>query len=109
YLVNIDARESLAVRARHHVPLVFDDPETFTRTAYFQEDGVLKAVAAGGKSLNPTQQFLSDVSRSAQNAEPHLRQACADYRSPIDYGLVRFGLDKVAALIYAKFPTRIYY
>ncbi len=31
------------------------------------------------------------------------------YRSPVDYGLVRFGLDRVAALIAAGFGTRIFY
>ena len=39
----------------------------------------------------------------------HVREACAAYRTPVDYGLVRFGLDRVAALIAAGFPTRIYY
>ena len=32
YLVNIDSHQSLAVRARSHVPLVFDDPDKFLRT-----------------------------------------------------------------------------
>ena len=109
YLVNIDSHQSLAVRARNHVPLVFDDPEKFTRAVVFEEHAPLRAVTAGGVAQNPTQRFLFDVAGSALNAEPHLRQACAEYRSPIDYGLVRFGLDKVAALISAGFPTRIYY
>jgi uncharacterized protein (DUF1501 family) len=39
----------------------------------------------------------------------HVREACATYRTPVDYGLVRFGLERVAALIAAGFPTRIYY
>jgi uncharacterized protein (DUF1501 family) len=38
-----------------------------------------------------------------------VRDAWAHYRTPVDYGLVRFGLDRVAALIAADFPTRIYY
>ena len=38
-----------------------------------------------------------------------MREACAEYRTPVDYGLVRFGLERVAALIAAGFPTRIYY
>ena len=49
------------------------------------------------------------VSRSALNAEQLVRDAWAQYRTPIDYGLVRFGLDRVAALIAADFPTKIYY
>jgi len=109
YLVNIDSHQSLAVRARNHVPLVFDDPEKFGRAAVFDEGSALKSIAAAGHARNPAQRFLFDVARSAQNAEPHLRQACAEYRSPIDYGLVRFGLERVAALISAAFPTRIYY
>ena len=38
-----------------------------------------------------------------------VRDAWAQYRTPVDYGLVRFGLDRVAALIAAEFPTKIYY
>ncbi|MBV8096315.1 MAG: DUF1501 domain-containing protein [Acetobacteraceae bacterium] len=38
-----------------------------------------------------------------------MRDACAAYRTPVDYGLYRFGLERVAALIAAGFPTRIYY
>ena len=32
FLINIDERQSLAVRAARHVPVVFDDPERFGRT-----------------------------------------------------------------------------
>jgi uncharacterized protein (DUF1501 family) len=109
YLVNIDSHQSLAVRARSHVPLVFDDPDKFLRTAAFEEESALRAVVASREVGNPTQRFLLEVANSAENAEPRLRQACAEYRTPVDYGLVRFGLDKVAALIAAGFPTRIYY
>ena len=109
YLVNIDSHQSLAVRARSHVPLVFDDPDKFLRTAAFEEESALRAVVASREVGNPTQRFLLEVANSAENAEPRLRQACAEYRTPVDYGLVHFGLDKVAALIAAGFPTRIYY
>jgi uncharacterized protein (DUF1501 family) len=109
YLVNIDSHQSLAVRARSHVPLVFDDPDKFLRTAAFEEESALRAVVTSREVGNPTQRFLLEVANSAENAEPRLRQACAEYRTPVDYGLVHFGLDKVAALIAAGFPTRIYY
>ena len=49
------------------------------------------------------------MAASAQNAEVHVREACAAYRTPMDYGLFKFGLERVAALISAGFPTRIYY
>jgi uncharacterized protein (DUF1501 family) len=49
------------------------------------------------------------VSRSALQAEQLVRDALAQYRTPVDYGLVHFGLERVAALIAADFPTKIYY
>src|SRR6266571_8556527 len=109
YLVNIDTQQSLAVRSRGHVPLVFDDPEKFVRTGFADEKSPLKAIAARGRGGNEAQEFMFGVSRSALDAEQLVRDAWAQYRTPVDYGLVRFGLDRVAALIAADFPTRIYY
>ena len=37
YIVNIDTQQSLAVRSRGHVPLVFDDPAKFIRTGFADE------------------------------------------------------------------------
>jgi uncharacterized protein (DUF1501 family) len=109
YLVNVEYTESLAVRARNHVPLVFDDPNKFARGALFEEKSALAKVAAPGRARNPTEAFLFDVAGSALHAQAHVRDACNAYRTPIDYGLYKFGLERVAALIAADFPTRIYY
>jgi len=109
YIVNIDTQQSLAVRSRAHVPLVFDDPQKFTRSGFAEEAAALKAIAGMGKAENDAQDFMFSVSRSALDAEQLVRDAWAKYRTPIDYGLVRFGLERVAALIAADFPTRIYY
>jgi uncharacterized protein (DUF1501 family) len=109
YIVNIDTQQSLAVRSRGHVPLVFDDPQKFTRTGFAEEAAALKAIAGMGKANNDAQDFMLSVSRSALDAEELVRDAWAKYRTPVDYGLVRFGLERVAALIAADFPTRIYY
>src|SRR5437660_4306325 len=109
YIVNIDTQQSLAVRSRGHVPLVFDDPEKFTRTGFAEEAAALKAIAGMGQAENDAQDFMLSVSRSALDAEQLVRDAWAKYRTPVDYGLVRFGLERVAALIAADFPTRIYY
>jgi uncharacterized protein (DUF1501 family) len=109
YLVNVEESESLAVRARNHVPLVFSKPEKFARGAFFEEKPALAKVAAPGKPLNPTEAFLFDVAGSALHAQAHVREACHSYRTPVDYGLYKFGLERVAALIAADFPTRIYY
>lgn len=109
YLVDIEHHQSLAVRARNHVPLVFYDPDKFARGALFEEQGTLAKLASARAGHNPTESFLFDVAASAQHAEVHVRDACAAYRTPVDYGLFKFGLERVAALIAANFPTRIYY
>ena len=63
YLVNIDSHQSLAVRARSHVPLVFDDPDKFLRTAAFEEESALRAVVTSREVGNPTQRFLLEVAQ----------------------------------------------
>jgi uncharacterized protein (DUF1501 family) len=110
YIVNIDATQSLAVRSRVHTPVVFDDPEKFTRNAYYGEKPLLdKVVAQADPGMNPTRRYLLDVARSAQYSSALVRQAWAKYASPIDYGIVPLHLPKVAALIDAGLPTRLYY
>jgi uncharacterized protein (DUF1501 family) len=109
YLVNIGSRQSLAVRASNHVPVVFDDPDRFSRGAVFEEQAALRKLAARGAGRNASEAFMLEVARSAQRAETRVREACAGYRTPVDYGLVRFGLERVAALIAADFSTRVYY
>jgi uncharacterized protein (DUF1501 family) len=91
------------------VPLVFDNPEKFTRRRLFEEQSALAKLAGARSARNPSEGFLFDLAASAQNAEVHVREACAAYRTPMDYGLFKFGLERVAALISAGFPTRIYY
>jgi uncharacterized protein (DUF1501 family) len=109
FLVDIEARESLAVRAQAHVPLVFNNPDRFSRDASYDEKAALTRLAGPRRPRNATEAFLFDVAASAQRAEVHVREACAAYRTPVDYGLLRFGLERVAALIAGQFPTRIYY
>ncbi|ADO42552.1 DUF1501 domain-containing protein [Ketogulonicigenium vulgare] len=109
-LVNIDDHQSLAVRAMNHVPLVFDAPEKFTRRAYHEQADVMEAIdrrsnGAGNASLD----FMMDIAASASQSEQLVRDAWNAYATPVDYGLVRFGLERVAALVAADFPTRVYY
>ncbi len=110
FLVNIDDSQSLAVRSMNHVPLVFNDPDNFTRRMFFEEQQALAALdTRGNGSANPTEDFLFDIARSASNSEQLVRDAWNAYESPVDYGLVPWGLEKVAALIAADFPTKVYY
>ncbi len=109
FLVNIGARQSLAVRSRKHVPVVFDDPNKFTQEKFYEEKEILGSVPDGGKADNPSRQFLLNTARSAKDASALVRQAWSKYHSPVDYGITGLDLPKVAALIDAGMPTRLYY
>ena len=109
FLVNIDSHQSLAVRSRRHVPVVFDDPNKFTRDSFYDETELLKSAPQAAKVNNPSRQFLLDTARSAKDASTLVQEAWAKYHSPVDYGIVGLDLPKVAALIEAGMPTRLYY
>ena len=109
YIVNIGARQSLAVRSHKHVPVVFDDPNKFSQEEFFEEKEVLSTLPESGVVDNPSRRFLLDTAKSAKDASALVRQAWSKYRSPIDYGIVGLDLPKVVALIYAGMPTRLYY
>jgi uncharacterized protein (DUF1501 family) len=109
YLVNIGARQSLAVRSHKHVPVVFDDPNKFSQEEFYQEREVLESLPDSGTVDNPSRRFLLDTARSAKDASVLVREAWSKYRSPIDYGITGLDLPKVVALIDAGMPTRLYY
>lgn len=104
-IVNVDATQSLAVRSKHHVPVVFDDPTRFA------PKGALFEAEAGDKGdvQNASQSFLREIARSAKEASAKVGEAWDNYKSPIDYGLVNLDLPKIASLIEARMPTRLYY
>jgi uncharacterized protein (DUF1501 family) len=109
FLVNIDERQSLAVRAAKHVPVVFDDPERFGRKGLYQSRPLIDTdMGHGVASGNPSQQFLEDVAQSARQASAQVRAAWRNYKTPVDYGILPMDLPKVAAMINAQLPTRIY-
>jgi len=109
FLVNIAARQSLAVRSRKHVPVVFDDPNKFTQEKFYEEKEILEAAPAPKAVENPSRKFLLETAQSAKDASVLVREAWAKYRSPVDYGITGLDLPKVAALIAAGMPTRLYY
>ena len=109
FLVNIDETQSLAVRSQVHTPVVFDDPEKFVRKGFFQERTVFAHMAEAKAPVNDAQRYLLDVARSAQDASALVREAWSRYQTPVDYGVYPVDLKKVAALIDADLPTRLYY
>ena len=60
-------------------------------------------------SANPSLGFMRDVARSARDSSTRVREAWARYKTPVDYGIVPLDLPKIAALIDAGLPTRLYY
>jgi uncharacterized protein (DUF1501 family) len=109
FLVNIAARQSLAVRSRLLVPVVFDDPAKFSQEKFYGEQEILEPVPDSGHIDNPRRRFLLETARSAKDASVLVREAWGKYHSPVDYGITGLDLPKVAALIDAGMPTRLYY
>ena len=109
FLVNIAARQSLAVRSQQHVPVVFDEPSRFTREAFSQEKEALSHIADVGDIDNPSRRFLLDIARSANDASELVREAWSNYSSPVDYGVNSLDLPKVVSLIESGMPTKLYY
>lgn len=109
FLVNVAARQSLAVRSQQHVPVVFDEPSRFTREAFSQEREALSHIADVGDIDNPSRRFLLDIARSADDASELVREAWSNYSSPVDYGVNSLDLPKVVSLIESGMPTKLYY
>ena len=109
FLVNVAARQSLAVRSQQHVPVVFDEPSRFTREAFSQEKEALSHIADVGDIDNPSRRFLLDIARSANDASELVREAWSNYKSPVDYGVNSLDLPKVVSLIESGMPTKLYY
>jgi uncharacterized protein (DUF1501 family) len=109
FLINIGANQSLAVRARKHVPVVFNNPDNFSREAFFEEKDALAALSDPGKVSNPSRRYLLDIAKSANDSSALVRKAWSAYQSPIDYGIADLGLRRVAAMISAGLPARLYY
>jgi len=111
-IVNIGNAQSLAVRSRVHSPLVFNDPARFRREGTDGEKQALAELSQKRPTPNSTLDFLAATAQNATESSEFVRQASAAYRTPVDYGIGNaFGgdLQKVAALIAAGMPTRLYY
>lgn len=108
FLVNIDERQSLAVQSKNHVPVVFDDPERFARKGLLQSRPLIDNPAAGN-AANASRKYLDDVARSAREASQLVRAAWDNYKTPVDYGIRSLDLNKVAAMINAGLPSRLFH
>ena len=111
-VVNLGTSQSLAVRGREHSPLVFDDPARFRREGTDEQKQVLAGLSRARTTDNATLEFLASIAQNATESSDFVRRASAAYRTPVDYGLgggIGANLQRVAALIDAGMPTRLYY
>jgi uncharacterized protein (DUF1501 family) len=111
-IVNLGNSQSLAVRSQKHSPLVFDDPARFRREGTDAEKAALVALSKARTTTNSTLEFLAATAQNATESSDFVRQASASYRTPVDYGIgggLGGNLQRVAALIAAGMPTRLYY
>jgi uncharacterized protein (DUF1501 family) len=108
-IVNISDSQSLAVKAEKHVPLVFLDPTKFQRGVFAQEKASLDVLGAQTTPVGDAHKYLLEVTMSAAQASEVVRAAWSNYKGKNNPDLRLLDLDKVAALIEAEFPTRLYY
>lgn len=112
YIVNISSRQSLAVSSAKHSPVIFKDPKKFGRIGTDAQQKVFETFGKLYPTTNASLDYVNTVSRTATAGAAKVRSACAEYRSRVDYGSdndVTMDLKKVAAMIAADMPTRLYY
>jgi len=111
-IVNLGTSQSLAVRSRRHSPLVFDDPGRFRREGTDEEKQALAELSRARATPNSTLEFLASTAQNATESSDFVRRASSAYRTPVDYGSgggLGGNLQRVAALIAAEMPARLYY
>jgi uncharacterized protein (DUF1501 family) len=111
-VVNLGNSQSLAVRGQQHSPLVFDDPGRFRRDGTDEEKQALAMLSAPRATTNSTLEFLANTAKNATESSDFVRRASSSYRTPVDYGQgggLAGNLQRVAALIAAEMPARLYY
>jgi uncharacterized protein (DUF1501 family) len=110
-IVNIAQKQSLAVQAAKHSPVVFNRPEEFVRAGDAMQAETYRKLIEQNNTGNASLDFLSAVSKNAADSSVRVREAVKNYETPAPYGATPLASDlrKVAALIHAGFSTRVYY
>lgn len=110
-VVNVGQKQSLAVQAVKHAPVVFNRPEEFARAGDATQGAAYRRIIDARDTGNASLDFLAGIARNAADTSARVREATRGYQTPVGYGSTPLGVDlkKVAALIHAGFPTRVYY
>ncbi len=112
YLVNISAKQSLAIGSATHSPVTFKDPRRFRRIGSKAQQKVFNEFGKVQPTTNASLSFLNKVSKTATSGATVVRGACSEYRTMVEYGSdneLTLDLKKVAAMLDAELPTRIFY
>jgi uncharacterized protein (DUF1501 family) len=112
YIVNIASRQSFAVNSGVHSPVVFTNPNKFGRVGTEAQQKVFEVFGEIEPTKNNALDFVNQVSKTATTGAAMVRNACAEYKTMVDYGSnndLTADLKKVSAMIAADLPTRIYY
>ena len=112
YIVNITTKQSRAVASNKQSPVVFKDPNKFGRVGTEAQQKVFTEFGKVPATTNSSLDFLNNVSKTATTGAALVRNACAEYKTMVDYGSnndLTLDLKKVAGLIKANLPTRLFY
>ncbi|HSO75012.1 MAG TPA: DUF1501 domain-containing protein, partial [Blastocatellia bacterium] len=112
YIVNITTRQSRAVASAKQSPVVFKDPKKFGRVGTDQQQKVFETFGKVYPTSNSSLDYVNKVSRTATAGAALVRNACAEYRTLVDYGSdndLTLDLKKVSGMIKAGLPTSIFY
>jgi uncharacterized protein (DUF1501 family) len=112
YIVNIGPRQSRAVASAKQSPIVFSDPKKLGRAGTEAQQKVFELYGNPYETVNSSLDFVNTVSKTATAGAALVRNACAEYRTMVDYGAdsnLTLDLKKVIGLIKAGLMTRIYY
>ncbi len=104
-IVNIASRQSPAVVSAHHTPIVFQDPGRFRQNEWMAP----LAAAPASRRSDSNLSFVRRVAESGKKTSFLIDEAWKNFKTETDYGIVPFGLQKVAACIKAGFDTQLYY
>jgi uncharacterized protein (DUF1501 family) len=111
-IVNLGTAQSLAVKSRIHAPIVFQDPNRFTRNGLnSSEKELVGAMDEAENSANSSLAFLRGASKAATASSARIKRACQEYQTTMNYGGGNLSSDlrNIAALIAGGFQTKIYY
>ena len=112
YLVNIATQQSRAVTSARHAPLIFKDPDRLRRIGTQAQQQVFETFGKIHPTSNPALDHVQRVTRAAAVGAELVRTACREYHTWVDYGgdhELSLDLKKVAAMIAAGLPTRLFY